>query len=271
MKLTRINEKTIRCVFSGEEVRLCGLTPAQIAGSASEAGRVLQEVVEQEARRVNFVLNDSYNCIRVELMKDGGVSLTMAENTLPITKEEIERLSAKEGGWFMELLQELLESAPADSAGAAGGTSTVDSLIERLGRMMDQEQKKNAESETEDEAEAAAASPEADEEEDAQESRSLPAEREYGYIFATMDEAIACARTLDPAVVENSSLYNDGVDYYLFLSGRENADVRFEKMVLFMTEFGSLLEETKEGIASIKEHSRLIAKDNAIALLKDLA
>lgn len=98
------------------------------------------------------------------------------------------------------------------------------------------------------------------------------ANRYYAFTFPTMADAIECCRDIPDAAKLPSSLYEDEEDgvYYLFFRSPGDDEVKFEKTILAMNEFGTFVEAAPEAVAYIMEHKKCILKENAAGHLAKL-
>ena len=97
--------------------------------------------------------------------------------------------------------------------------------------------------------------------------------REYVISFSYLANAIQAAKTIAGAEGYTSSLYrnDDSTEYFFILTRtKDAAPQEFEKLVLSMSEFGTILNEGSERIAYIREHETCILKDDAAQKLASL-
>lgn len=97
--------------------------------------------------------------------------------------------------------------------------------------------------------------------------------REYVISFPYLANAIQAAKTIAGAEGYTSSLYrnDDSTEYFFILTRtKDAAPQEFEKLVLSMSEFGTILNEGSERIAYIREHETCILKDDAAQKLASL-
>lgn len=87
----------------------------------------------------------------------------------------------------------------------------------------------------------------------------------YAFTFNSMDDAVECCRKVTDAAKLSSSLYYDEEEsvYYLFFTSPGDDEVKFEKTILAMNEFGTFVEVTPAEVAYIKEHKKCVLKENA--------
>ena len=108
----------------------------------------------------------------------------------------------------------------------------------------------------------------------AAEALNPPRERKHStfcYIFRSIADAGECCRKIPDTAALQSSLWQDRGDgaYYLFLSSAGD-EIRFEKTILAMNEFGTFSDAPAETVAYIMEHERCILRENAAAQLARL-
>ena len=183
MKFSRINETTIRCYLTREDLESSGINLDDIMERKTNAMEYLRRVIMEAAREENFQLDGAVNTMQIRAMMDGSLALT-------ISSGEPGALSAE--------------------------TSDVPDLF-----------------------------------------RSLVAGE--------------CCRKIPDTAALQSSLWQDRGDgaYYLFLSSAGD-EIRFEKTILAMNEFGTFSDAPAETVAYIMEHERCILRENAAAQLARL-
>ncbi len=108
MKFSRVNDHTIHCIISKEELEGNGLTLEDIIGRKVDAMQYLHRVVLEAARQEHLKMNTGFTSMQVQARTDGSVILTIsndnpeepaAEDPMQALREAIETvLSSKERG-----------------------------------------------------------------------------------------------------------------------------------------------------------------------------
>lgn len=95
--------------------------------------------------------------------------------------------------------------------------------------------------------------------------------RDYVFFFSSMDDVAEGCRQVKNARDYSSDLYaNDKEGGYYLVFHHAGDDGQFEKMILAMNEFGTLLELSSEEAAYIAEHEKWIRKEDAAKVLSEI-
>ncbi len=193
MKFRRLNDNTINCIISREDLQKNGLMVNDLFERKDKAIRFIRNVLLEAAREQNFSLSDDYTAMRITILPDQSVSLTLS-----------------------------------------------------VGRQ-----------ETQEDTEAAAQEPQ---------------QGIYLFSFSSMREVIRCVKSIPLAEGIGSSLYvsRDGEEYYLILQRDTMQGADFERIVLSMNEFGTLVSGTASRISFLKEHSEPLIAQEAIRTIWEM-
>ena len=259
MKFSRINETTIRCYLTREDLESSGINLDDIMERKTNAMEYLRRVIMEAAREENFQLDGAVNTMQIRAMMDGSLALT-------ISSGEPGALSAETSDvpdLFRSLVAGLTEGRQEVDAAKQPGTPSSDAGENPAGTdtamaAMPRQEKSDSASMNRKAAEAL----------------NPPRERKHStfcYIFRSIADAGECCRKIPDTAALQSSLWQDRGDgaYYLFLSSAGD-EIRFEKTILAMNEFGTFSDAPAETVAYIMEHERCILRENAAAQLARL-
>ena len=259
MKFSRINETTIRCYLTREDLESSGINLDDIMERKTNAMEYLRRVIMEAAREENFQLDGAVNTMQIRAMMDGSLALT-------ISSGEPGALSAETSDvpdLFRSLVAGLTEGRQEADAAKQQGTPSSDAGENPAGTdtamaAMPRQEKSDSASMNRKAAEAL----------------NPPRERKHStfcYIFRSIADAGECCRKIPDTAALQSSLRQDRGDgaYYLFLSSAGD-EIRFEKTILAMNEFGTFSDAPAETVAYIMEHERCILRENAAAQLARL-
>lgn len=253
MKFSRINDTTINCYLSQEDLASSGINLDDIMERKTNAMEYLRRVILEAAREENFRLDGGVTTMQIRAMMDGSLSLTLSCTDpgaagAPQNNEAAETAESS-SGTGADLLLDAVRSTTGQVAGAdadaameaAGGSGQKGTGMERKV------------------AEALHRLPR-------QEKKSL-----FCYTFASLSDVIDCCRKIPETAELNTSLWQnrENGDYYLFASSAGD-EVKFEKTILAMNEFGVFSDAPSETVAYIREHETCILKENAAAQLMRL-
>ena len=186
MKFRRVNNNTINCIISKEDLQKNGLHANDLFERKEEALTFIKSVLLRAAREQNMRLTPEYTSMQITILPDQGISLT---------------LSVGEG------------------------------------------------------------------------AESAIAQNEYVYHFESMRSLVSLAKHLGAnGELLRSSLYEDTENegYFLIIGRGEAEGSDYEKMVVAMNEFGTLMTSHPGRITRIKEHNPCLMTQGAIGQLKAL-
>lgn len=238
MKFNKINDTTINCIISGEELEGSGITLDDILNRQTKAVEYLRRVVMEAVRQENFHLDAAFTSMQIGVMMDGSLSLTISNGE------------------------------PSENGSAPDPLAAAKAAIETLLSSMKEE---NAESEDAPLREKEQGKIQAKEPQKDGDLAAHGRERrlQYCYTFLSMADVIECCRRIPGTWKLTSSLWKDeeqGI-YQLLLSAQPEDAQIFERALLAMNEFGSLADAPAEAAAYIMEHDKCILKENAAAQL----
>ena len=82
MKFSRINETTIRCYLTREDLESSGINLDDIMERKTNAMEYLRRVIMEAAREENFQLDGAVNTMQIRAMMDGSLALTISSGEL---------------------------------------------------------------------------------------------------------------------------------------------------------------------------------------------
>ena len=260
MKFSRINETTIGCYLSQEDLASSGINLDDIMERKANAMEYLRRVILEAAKAENFRLDGGVTTMQIRAMMDGSLSLTLS-----CTEPGGDTPAGAKGTGLFEL--------PEENGQGTNRKNAQDPVSVEGG------QEKNGQSLPGLDAVLAAAQGHAEENATGMNRKVAealnpphPGKRNiFCYIFRSLADAIECCRRIPDTAKLKSSLWQDRGDgaYYLFLSS-DGDEVLFEKTILAMNEFGTFSDAPAETVAYIMEHERCILKENATAQLVNL-
>lgn len=262
MKFSRINETTIGCYLTQEDLANSGINLDDIMERKSNAMEYLRRVILEAAKAENFRLDAGVTTMQIRAMMDGSLSLTLS-CTEPGESASVE---AEGAGRFCHPEEKGQDAKPqhALEPGAAEAGSQTDHSrphTPELDAVFSAAQGRAGENPAGMERKVA----------EALNPPRVGKRSVFCYIFRSLADAIECCRQIPDTTKLNSSLWQDRGDgaYYLFLAPAGD-EALFEKTILAMNEFGTFSDAPAETVAYIMEHERCILKENATAQLVNL-
>ena len=102
MKIQRVNDTTIKCIITEEDLRDSGLALHDLFDRKKEAMEFLRKVITRAIKSENFNLQGEYTSMHVKINSDQSVSLTLshdpkeAGNIREICRDALEKLGKQE-------------------------------------------------------------------------------------------------------------------------------------------------------------------------------
>ncbi len=277
MKYRRIDEKTINCLISQEDLREHGLEIQDLFEKKKEAMEFLHIVVDEAAREVDFHPQGAITSMQISVMPDKSVSLVLSEDTTDAFERLLTNLKDKLGisfpANFIEELRQLsdderierLKDYAARLQGAAKHVMENPSLLEK--KSADDNGKNTSTGDTK-------ASAQEKRRESARKGYERPA-TECAVAFGSFRAVTDYCRQWAPQQAVPSSLYFLEKEhcYYLILEKESDApadEEKYDRAALLAGEFGEMYAVRPEFQAYLKEHGECLWKEKAIEKLAEI-
>ena len=253
MQIKRINDNTLSCILSPEDLRANGFQIDDFFERKKEAVDFIRSTVIQAAISENFDLTGDMTMMRVSILPDHSLSLLITKETTPEgAAREVRRLAQS---IFEAIAERAAEKADRDGQDREGSDFSADDLMKAIlsdagGRAGGPDSEKGEEN-------ASAAQTGAD---------------TYMFSFFTMREAMNCGKVFAQAGPLASSLYYLAEDdtYFLIVRRTPDTPAGFEKLVLSANEFGELITSKEQYISYVTEHGVCIAREHAVEMFMDV-
>ncbi len=277
MKFRRIDENTINCVISQEDLASHGLQIEDLFEKKKEAMEFLHVVVDEASREVDFHPQGAITSMQIAVLPDQSISLTLSEDTTNAFERLLTNLKDKLGitfpGDFVEELRHLsdderverLKDYAARLQGAAEHVMENPSLLQKDASGSDGQNGRQ---------EAKKSSGEDKRRESARKGYERPA-TECAVAFGSFRAVADYCRQWSPEQYVNSSLYYMEKDdcYYLILekvSDDPKEKEKYDRAALRAGEFGAMYAVRPEFQAYLKEHGECLWKEKAIEKLAEI-
>ncbi len=275
MKFHRIDENTINCVISQEDLESRGLQIEDLFEKKKEAMEFLHVIVDEASREVNFHPQGAITSMQIAVLPDHSVSLTLSEDTTNAFERLLNNLKDKLGITFprnfIEELRQLsdderierLKDYAARLQGAAEHVMENPQLL----------QKGAADGQKQDNAAAEQTSGEG-KRQSARKGYERPATG-CAVAFGSFRAVTDFCRQWAPSQYVPSSLYYLEKDrcYYLILekeSDDPKEEEKYDRAALRAGEFGNMFAVRPEFQAYLKEHGECLWKEDAIEKLAEI-
>ena len=245
MKFRRINDNTLSCIISPEDLRANGFKIDDFFERKKEAVDFIRSTVAQAAIAENFDLEGELTTMRVSVLPDHSLSLLITrETSREGASREMRKIAESIFASIASKMKEKEEASEEDPS---------DSLMKAL--LSDVSGARQAEGNTPKEHRNDSGKPGA-----------------FMFSFYSVRDAMDCCRLFSNAGQLASSFYYLAEDetYFLILRRAENTPAGFEKWVLSGNEFGELVTSNEQYISFVKEHGVCIAAEHAVEMFMDV-
>lgn len=236
MKIERIDDKTVKCFISNEELEEFEITYKDFITRSEKAKEVVEEIIEQAIEEVGYKPPQFAMDMQIMMMPDKGMVLTLSEKT----PEDLQKNPA-----LMEYLKEMRKTLEEHfgKPGAEGLPQLPTGLSGEKG--VDAQQ-------TGEGAQPGTA--------------QLP---DFAiFKMATLRDLSEYARILPKNLRVESCLYADKGEYYLFLQRGHASYKRYSRACIQALEYGVLFGATEDKIVYLDEHAECLIPEKAIAKLR---
>lgn len=241
MKIERIDDKTVKCFISNEELEEFDITYKDFITRSEKAKEVVEEIIEQAIEEVGYKPPQFAMDMQIMMMPEKGMVLTLSEKT----PDDIKNNPA-----LMEYLKEMRKTLEEhfggmiETHGLPGSSPTGGSAglpVGGEGAQAGGDAEKNAENKQPDFA-----------------------------IFKmnSLRELSDYARILPTNLRVDSCLYVDKGEYYLFLQKGHASYKRYSRACVQALEYGVLFGATEDKIVYLDEHAECLIPEKAIAKLR---
>lgn len=236
MKIERIDDKTVKCFISNEELEEFEITYKDFITRSEKAKEVVEEIIEQAIEEVGYKPPQFAMDMQIMMMPDKGMVLTLSEKT----PEDLQKNPA-----LMEYLKEMRKTLEEHfgKPGAEGLPQLPKGLSGENG---------------------------ADAQQTGEGAQPGTAQLPDFAIFkmATLRDLSEYARILPKNLRVESCLYADKGEYYLFLQRGHASYKRYSRACIQALEYGVLFGATEDKIVYLDEHAECLIPEKAIAKLR---
>ncbi len=236
MKIERIDDKTVKCFISNEELEEFEITYKDFITRSEKAKEVVEEIIEQAIEEVGYKPPQFAMDMQIMMMPDKGMVLTLSEKT----PEDLQKNPA-----LMEYLKEMRKTLEEHfgKPGAEGLPQLPTGLSGEKG---------------------------ADAQQTGEGAQPGTAQLPDFAIFkmATLRDLSEYARILPKNLRVESCLYADKGEYYLFLQRGHASYKRYSRACIQALEYGVLFGATEDKIVYLDEHAECLIPEKAIAKLR---
>lgn len=249
MKIERVDEKTVKCFISNEELEEYDISYKDFMTRSDKAREIVEEIMAQAVEEVDYKPPQYAFDLQIMMMPDKGMVLTFTERSPEDVKNgmdlmhylrEMRRILKERLGLDAPTIASLL--AQAMVMAAAGGDTAGQGVI------------------SQDAADTNAPV------HNAQPEVSRP--RFAIFRFDNMRQLCDYARALPRNLRVVSRLYREGQAYYLYLERGSASYERYSRASIQALEFGELYAATEDKLIYLEEHGECLIDEKAVAKLR---
>jgi adapter protein MecA 1/2 len=229
MKIERVDDKTVKCFLSNEEMEEYQIDYKDFIMRSEKAKDMVREIIEQAEEEVGYKPPQFAFDLQIMLLQDKGLVLTLSE------KEPFE---AKDSDQIMEYLREMKNVI----------SQAREKIGQNAGKSEDSESAKNPE--------------------DNNKAVNMEHPDYALFAFDKLRSVMEYATALPSHLRVSSELYYMDDTYYLYLKKGSAAYERYSKACIQAMEFGSLYGADEEKCMHIKEHGECIIPEKALKKLR---
>lgn len=232
MEYKRIDENTIRCIVTEEDMENFGLNLDEFLSHSGRSDEFLQYIVSEARDELGYQNDKGIVSMRLEVLNDRRISITFGSGNEKQVREQI-----------LKYLKELAESRILQELGKIFGEKSREALPE-TGKP---DERRNAP-------------------EEAEESQDLY--RIYG--FTSLRDVMSFTHAIGLKQPIKSHLYKEKEQYYLIVERYRISEYHFNLLTAVAFDYGTVYVEPEHFYDRLQEHGELLIKDRAIGVLRKL-
>lgn len=229
MKIERVDDKTVKCFLSNEELEEYDIDYKDFVMRSEKAKEVVQNIIEQAEEEVGYKPPKFAFDLQIMMMPEQGLLLTFSER---------DPLDSKEGSQILECLKEMKQALLKTKEQLGGQASAIDE-----GSLAGREQQGAA---------------------DGKVKRPEQAIFQFDCLGSVMDYAAVLPKNLRV----HSELYVMNEVYYLYMTRNTASYERYSRACIQAMEFGSLYTAEEEKLLHLREHGECLIGDRALKKLR---
>lgn len=259
MKIERIDDKTVKCFLSNEELDAYEISYKDFVARSEKAKVVMEEIIEQAEEEVGYQPPGFSFDLQIMMLPDQGMILTFSE------KEPDEQRPHSEG--LLECLKEMKQMMEEKKGNRDGGRL-------ELHKDMDLRLHKKTDEPDEDRPSGGVVSQESEDarQEEADSVQSAPVRETRPtfavFVFPTLSRVCEYAAVLPRSLRIGSTLYRMDEEYYLYLNKGAASYERYSRACIQAMEFGEIYTAEQDRVVYLEEHGQCMVRDRAVRKLR---
>ncbi len=240
MKIERVDDKTIKCYLSKDELAYYKVDYSDFISRTENAQRLLRQIIETAKSEVGYQPPKIAFEMQIMMVPEQGMVLTFSEKD-PAMGVDADKISG-----FIETLKQLLEHVKGESEGSTGLYGALPTLGQS-GLAIPAPAKKSTSSS-----------------DNKKEEASVVDVTEAVFSFRYLADFIEYAQGLPARIRVDSSLYKMGDEYYMHLARGKASYDRFSRSCVQALEFAQLCGAGSGCSDILKEHGEVIIASKAV-------
>lgn len=249
MKIERVDEKTVKCFISNEELEEYDISYKDFMTRSDKARDIVEEIMAQAMEEVDYKPPQYAFDLQIMMMPDKGMVLTFTERTPEDVKNGMNLMH-----YLREMRQILKDRLGLDAPTIAGLLAQAVMMAASGGN--------TAAAEGVSQNSASAEVPVHNVQPEVQKPHFAI------FCFAGMRQLCEYARALPRNLRVVSRLYRDGDAYYLYLERGSASYERYSRASIQALEFGELYAATEDKLVYLEEHGECLIAEKAVAKLR---
>lgn len=238
MRIERIDDKTVKCYLSSEELEEYEITYKDFVTRSDKAKEMVAQIIAQAVEEVGYKPPEFAMDMQIMVMPDQGMILTLSEKT----PDEI-----RNNPTLMEYLRELKRVFEQKMSGADMTPDILEKLLAGgSGKLPAQKKTVQVQPQEEKEAKPAFAV----------------------LAFASLRRVCDYVKVLPKTLRVNSCLYTEKGVYYLYMEKGAASYKRYSRACIQALEYGSLFGATMDKVTYLQEHAECLIPEKAIQKLR---
>lgn len=257
MRFKRINQDTIRCIITEEDMLEHGVDVEDFLRNRGNAREFLHEIVEKAAQEVGYEMQSGMLSMQVMPLPSNALAVTFSEQNETSLSSLIENIKNALGGLESISAQEKLEELK-------------DVSDEERAEVLEQFMQDIFGSVMEEESESEAGTTHKADKAEKTETETSQIQPFFIIRFANISLAEDYCKALPTERAIKSSVYKKEDGYYLLLYRGRMSKNLFEEMAYMAIEYGTLLGADTLLKSYMTEHMQCIIKKSAVKVLRNL-
>lgn len=244
MKIERVDEKTVKCFLSNEELEEYDISYKDFVTRSEKAREIVEVIMAQAVEEVDYKPPHFAFDLQIMLLPDQGMILTFTERTPEDLKNGVNLIN------YLREMRRILKDKLGMDGSAIAGLLAQAMLTAAAGQVETQEEGLDGK------------------EPSKKESQEIQKPRFAIFRFTSMRSLCEYARALPKNLRVISRLYRDGDTYYLYLERGGASYERYSRASIQALEFGELYAATQDKVVYLEEHGECLIGDKALARLR---